>query len=262
MSVNNLPSVNPYAEVSGDNDAGKPAPAGPTPKRWAGKFNSPEEMETGHDHLQHTLTERTTELENERRLRSELEQVLQNVAERMSPADRMTHRSAAEETLINQGLPLDAMDAFISERIARGVGKALDEKLAPLTRGAQTQQMLEEEFPNIDRNDVDQFLRSNPDIRKRYSTKLNEDVTGAMYYAYAQFAQANRENLDLSGQAEQQARRRRDAMLPSSESVGHQPPVEGPSLADQFDNFLKTGDKTSFLMKRLEHIQGIKPTQR
>ncbi len=253
---------NPYTGTGAENAVKPEQKQESTSRKLAGKYETIEELEKGHDHLQHTLTERTTELANERALKAELEKALVTVADRVSPADRMRSRTQAEEALEQQGLPLTALDQYISERIARAVPQVLDEKLKPITEGTRTQRMLEEEFPGVNPVDVSQFLRSNPEVRDRYDAKLQAgSVEAAAYYAYARYAQSEHASRDLSGLAEQQGKARRDAALPSA-SAPERTTDEGPSLADAYDRYLTEGDKTTFLLKRLDFLPGIKPNTR
>lgn len=263
MAVSNLAAVNPYA-IPADSDVSvqQPAPES-TPKKWAGKYPTPEELENGHLHLQTTLTERNAELVNERQRREQLEQMLTNMAERMSPAERTVQRSRAEELLESTGIPIDALREIIDNRLSSTGPGMVEKVLAPITQGAQTQQTLGQEFPDISSSDVLQFLNANPNVKMQYDAKLSSGKTAeAMYYAYAQYSRSNAGPRDLSGKAEQQGQNRRDAALPTGRVGVQGVAEEGPSLADAWDMSEKSGNIMEFLRERLAHIPGIKPQQR
>jgi len=254
MEVTELAAVNPYATPAGNPGDKQPAPES-TPKKWAGKYLTPEELESGHIHLQTAITESNEQLRQATERSAQLEQMLTQVAERMSPAERIAKRSRSEELLESTGIPVEALLEVMDARMAATAPSLIKKELAPITQGAETQQMLGNEFPDISSSDVLQFLNANPDVKSMYDRKLSDGKTSeAMYFAYAQFARRGAGPQDLSGRAEQQGQARRDAALPTGRTGSPASGEEGPSLADAWALSRQSGNIMDFLRPRLAHI--------
>lgn len=254
-------TANPYASPTPAADGSDSQPkTGPTPsKKWAGKYNSEQELEQGYENQQAVLTERTHELAETRERVAELERMLVTAADRMSPAARVEQRSRARELLESQGIPVDALTEVIEERLASTAPKYVEKALAPLTQGAQAQRMLADEFPDVNITDVQQFLRVTPDVNRRFQEKLQNDPISAHYYAYGQYMASQRESADLSGQSA--ARARLDAALPQSRAAGAPAESTGNRVAEGWDNWQRSGNIMDFLRERLSHVPGVKPPQ-
>jgi TolA-binding protein len=248
-------AANPYATTTAGAPGDKQPVAAPTAKTWAGKFKSEQELETGYQNQQTVLTERTNQLQQSQDRIAQLETMLTSVADRMSPVERTTQRSRAQQLLEAQGIPVEALYELIDERGASTVPKEVEKFMAPFTQGARAQQTLADEFPDINVNDVQQFLRANPGVKARYDEKVKTSPSEAMYFAYAQYSRSAPEATDLSGQT----RARLDAALPGNRG-GNPVPVDAANdVAAGWENFNRSGNVMDFLRPRLAHIVG-KPT--
>jgi hypothetical protein len=248
-------AANPYATPAAGAPGDKQPATGPTPKKWAGKYNSEQELETGYENQQTVLTERTERLRQAEERASQLEQMLTTVAERMSPAQRTVERSREEQLLEASGIPVEAILSLIDRRANENLPKAVESFMAPFTQGARARDTLADEFPDIDINDVQQFLRANPNVKAAYDTKLKNSPSEALYFAYAQFARTKPESADLSGQT----RARMDAGLPGTRGGNPVPPDATNDVAAGWEKFGQSGNVMDFLRPRLAHIVG-KPT--
>lgn len=247
---------NPYASQSAGAPGDKQPTPAPTAKKWAGKYNSEQELETGYANQQAVLTQRNEELRQSQERIAQLEQMITSVAERMSPAERTTQRSKAKQLLEAQGIPVEALEELFDERITSTVPKHVENFMAPFTQGARAQQTLADEFPDIDFNDVQQFLRANPGVKARYDEKVRTSPSEAMYFAYAQYSRTKPESTDLSGQT----RARLDAALPSTRGGNPVPQDAANDVAAGWERFNQSGNIMDFLRPRLAHIVG-KPTE-
>ena len=258
------PAANPYGQPNPASDGVQQPEPAPTAKKWAGKFPSEVELEKGYENQQTVLTQRTQELAETRRRAVELETMLKTVMDRMSPAQRTQERSRSVELLESQGIPVDALRDLIAESVGPAAERVVDGRLAPLFQGAQARQKIAREFPGVNVNDVEEFIRTNPDVQQAYDEKVASSPSEALYYAMTQYALANREPADLSGQRDALRQARRDAALPGGGGGTNASAESGEiSLADAWEKSQQTGNIMDFLRERLDHIEGVKPkTQR
>lgn len=244
-----VPTANPYAAPPASN-GDKQATPGPTPKKWAGKFENEVELEKGYENQQTVLTERSEALRRATERINQLEQMVAGVAERMSPAARTEQRSSrAQQLLEAQGIAVEALEELIDERASAKLPKAVEEFMAPFTQGARAQETLAAEFPGVSIADVNQFLSANPEVNRTFKDKGRTSPTEALYYAYAQYAM-HKPAADLSGQT----RARMDAALPGTRGGTSIPEESANDVAAGWDKFQQTGNIMEFLRPRLAHV--------
>ncbi len=96
------------------------------------------------------------------------------------------HRSRPEDRLAEYGIPADAIDEFVNERVARA--------LAPLSQGFEARNRVLNEYPDYNKfeADVAQFIQSDPDMSQRYAKMFSVDPVGAMELAFLKFGEAKR----------------------------------------------------------------------
>jgi hypothetical protein len=238
---NEAPPAEPEAPT-----ATPPAP----PKKWAGKYNTPEDLETGY---WNSAQEAARIAAENKVLKAQLEHP------RVNPSDRAADRRNFAKELEDAAVPVEALVGLVKE--------AFREELAPIVRGAQARDTMMaryEDFANNERA-MATFMSANPEVESVYNTLVNAGQDSAAYeYAYTKFRSTQPASnpapaavVDASGQA--QAVARATAALTGSQ-VGERAVVD--SFAQRLDaanrQFQNDGDPHKLAMSLGEFFPFVK----
>lgn len=176
-------------------------PSGP-PRKWAGKYDTPDELERGHDNLQSTLTERNQRIQELERALQEQQEVW---SERVNPMDRARAREEQRDpydVLGQIGVDPTAVEAIAERAVQRFIN--------PLIQGQQARQMISQEYPDFVQmeNEVAQFIESSPDLKNRYRQLYQTDPAAAMEWGITRFQRSREKSTDQAA--------RHDAGLPAA----------------------------------------------
>jgi hypothetical protein len=96
------------------------------------------------------------------------------------------NRSRPEDRLAEFGIPADALNDFVNER----VGQAL----RPLAEGFQARGRVLNEYPDYQKYEADvaNFVNADPDFSQRYARMFSADPVAAMELAFLKFGEAKR----------------------------------------------------------------------
>lgn len=168
------------------------------------------------------------------------------------------HRSRPEDRLAEYGIPTDAIDEFVNERVARA--------LAPLSQGFEARNRVLNEYPDYNKfeADVAQFIQTDPDMSQRYAKMFSVDPVGAMELAFLKFGESKRRTAPAptpqnAGSSE--------AALPMQRSgdARRVDQTNSQEIEDAWERYKKTGSKAdaeAFAHARLhnvvseEHLRG------
>jgi len=153
----------------------------PTPVDFAG-YPSPDELAKGY-RASSAEAKRLAE-ENQR-----LQQMFQQQqALAANPRQDIPQRSRPEDRLAEFGIPADALNEFVNER----VGQALQ----PLVNGFQARGRVLQEYPDYQKfeADVAQYVNSDPAFAERYNRMFAADPVGAMELALLKFSDTKRKS--------------------------------------------------------------------
>lgn len=98
------------------------------------------------------------------------------------------NRTRPEDRLAEFGIPADALNDFVNER----VGQAL----APLARGFEARSRVLNEYPDYTKYEADvaNFINSDPEFSQQYNRIFSADPAGAMQLAFLKFGENRRKN--------------------------------------------------------------------
>lgn len=168
----------------------------------------------------------------------------QSVPQRANPAD----------SLSEYGIPVDTLDAFVSERVARGVAKAFE----PIARGATARNTIMSEYPDYQKfeTDVARYVESDPEMSNTYQRLFEADPAGAMEFAFLKFGEAKRKE-HPNGATKPQTSARAEAQIPSNRA-GDARTIAGNAgeelLSRSWDHYQKTGDPRAFAKARIRQV--------
>lgn len=234
-------------------------PQGSTPEQrlLAGKYKTVEELERGYQNLL------TVENQNNERL-TMLEQRMLNSdpADRILPSERRAERKRPEEVFEELGIPTDALEDFVAQRL----GAALN----PLIQGSQAREELRRSYQDFEslETKVTEYLNRNPQEKARYQKLFQADQGGAMEWAINRYLRtAGPSAVPREPGPGDEVNNRLDAMLPGSSTPGGR----GEDLAQvqrserlqkAYDYGNQTGDWGPYTNLRLNevipdsHVQG------
>lgn len=170
-----------------------------TPKKWAGKYDSPEALEQGY---QNSAEEAQRILARERTKDQEIASLKMQIDGRVNPASQSAQRKHVDE-LTEALVPVDALGAFVKEQVA--------EFFRPIAEVAQARQQVTKEYSEFGtvEGKLQDYLTTNPDINARYQKTLETDPATAMEWLLFRYQHANpppAPTQDLSGQEQATAR--------------------------------------------------------
>lgn len=190
-----------------------------------------------------------------KRLSAENARKDQEWAERMNavnPRPDVTQRSRPEDRMAEFGIPVDAVDQFVTERVAQA--------LAPLARGVEARTKILSDYPDYNKfeADVAQFIQSDPDLNARYLRMFNADPAGAMELAILKFSEAKRRTSPTQNAPDSQ--QSADAAIPTQragEARRAPQTTNSAEVEDAWQEYKRTGSKTAaerFARARLRNV--------
>lgn len=169
----------------------------------------------------------------------------QTVPQRANPADRLSEF----------GVPVDALDEMISERVARGVQAAFE----PLARGAQARTSILSRYKDYGQYEADVagYIESDPGLSQRYQKLFAADPEAAMEFAFLKFGEAKRSDVASNGNGNPQRQARVEAQIPSARQ-GDARTLPQTDTADRtarsWEHYQKTGDPRAYAQERLRQV--------
>jgi hypothetical protein len=171
-----------------------PPVQGPTPKKYAGKYDSIEAFEKGYGESQteanrivqenQLLKERLAIADEQARVAA---QQTQNPIRRESPSDNY---AKLKEQLADDGLPVDIIEKMIDARSKEQAAMMVGEGLAPLAGALEAQEVMTTTYPDYADNAaaINQYLNDNPTVKARYEQKRQQvGAAEATEFAYLSY---------------------------------------------------------------------------
>ena len=160
-------------------------------------------------------------------------------------------RQRPEDRLAEFGIPTDAMDQFVNERLAQA--------LAPLARGMEARNQVLREYPDYNKfeADVAQFIESDPDLRVRYPKLFAADPAAAMEFALLRFGERKRRESPTATQptsADTTHAQLPDARSGDARKMGE---TNSQDVEDAWEKYRKTGsreDAEKYAHARLHNV--------
>ena len=167
----------------------------------------------------------------------------QQVPTRANPADRLSEF----------GIPVDAIDELISERVARGVQEAF----GPIVKGASARNRIMTEYKDYTKYEADvaAYIAEDPQREKEYHEAFQQNPLMAMENAFLKFGEAKRASTPNG--AEPQRKARAEAQIPSARQGDARtlPNSDPADLASRtWEHYQKTGDPRAYAKARLGQI--------
>jgi hypothetical protein len=158
-------------------------------------------------------------------------------------------RNRPEDRLAEFGIPADALNEFVNER----VGQAL----APLARGFEARGRVLNDYPDYNKfeADVAQFVNSDPEFSQRYARMFSADPVAAMELAFLKFGESKRKSAPPATAPNPQEMA--DAALPGNRAGDTRRTGEGTNsdVDEAWANYQKTGsnrDAEAYAKARLK----------
>lgn len=147
------------------------------------------------------------------------------------------NRSRPEDRLAEFGIPADALNEFVIER----VGQAL----APLARGFEARNRVQTEYPDYMKyeTDVANYIISDPEFSQQYNRIFAADPAGAMQLAFLKFGENKRKSVTVAPAPN--AQEMVDASLPggrAGDSRRTEQSTEG-EIDEAFRRYQKSGSQ-------------------
>jgi hypothetical protein len=167
---------------------------------------------------------------------------------RQNVPDRRT--SSPEERLTEFGVPTDALDAYVGERINRA--------FAPITNGMQARGRVVSSHPDYVQfeNDVASFIASDPELSVSYPKLFEAAPKEAIEYAFLKFGDSRRRTSPPPGNGV--VGNSAEAAIPSSRGgESRRAPDGSQELQTAFEQFQKTGssrDAQAYAKLRLRSV--------
>lgn len=141
-----------------------------------------------------------------------LEQRLQQVEQSFRPAVPQRH-GRPEDRLSEVGVPVDAVEAMIEERVAQRVTQAFQ----PLAQMATARNKLMGEYPDYQKFEAEiaAHIQSDPEREQRYNRMFQADPVGALEWAMGQYSENRRAQHKSSPQRGREPAEVAEAQLPS-----------------------------------------------
>lgn len=181
-----------------------------------------------------------------------LEQQYQAAIDVANRRPDIPQRHRPEDRLTELGIPTDALDEMISQRLNNAF-----QPIVKQLNGAQEARvkMLASYGPDYSKyeSDVAQFIASDPDMSARYQRMFETDQAGAMDYAYLKYGESRRraQPAQTTGSPEQVV----EASIPTSRKggspKGHN---QEETLSQAWDQFKKTGNPETYAKARLRTV--------
>ena len=213
----------------------------PTPPDYAG-YQSAEELARGY--RASSAEAKRLAAENQR-----LQEMFQTQA--ANPRPDIPNRTRPEDRLAEFGIPADALNEFVNER----VGQAL----RPLAEGFQARGRVLNEYPDYQKYEADvaNFVNADPDFSQRYAKMFAADPVGAMELAFLKFGETKRKTTPppKAPNAQEMA----DAALPSERQGETRPavPDNQRNVEEAWKRYQKSGSKAdaeAFARARLHDV--------
>jgi hypothetical protein len=193
------------------------------------------------------------EAKRQRNRADQLEQRMATLEQQFQPRPQVPTRADASSRLAEYGVPVDALDEYVSSRVSAGVAAAFE----PVLRGATARNSMLSTYSDYQtyEADVARFIQDDPNLSQKYQRMFAADPEAAMEFAYLKFGQTRRAAVPANGNGAQQVARA-EAQIPSNRTgdARNQPAAADENIARGWDHFQKTGNPTAFAKARLRQV--------
>jgi hypothetical protein len=203
----------------------------PTPTPDYAGYPSPDELVKGYRNS--SAEAKRLAQENQR-----LQETLQGYA--ANQRQDIPQRQNAGDRLAEFGIPADALNDFVNER----VGQAL----APLAAGFQARGRVLNSYPDYTKYEAEvaEYVNSDPEFSQRYAKMFSADPVGAMELAFLKFGETKRHQAPPP--AAPNAQEMADASLPGERAGESRRSDDLDSqVRDAYEQMQKSGNEASFV---------------
>jgi len=151
------------------------------------------------------------------------------------------------QRLNDMGVPVDALDAVIEQRIAQ--------RFQPLARGIQARSQVLSEYPDYQKYEADvwKWVNESPERRQRYDNMFGPEPAGAMEWAFQGFGASQQKSAPAP--AKPSKAERSEAQIPSSRvDQSRNQGDQGDSTQRAWQHYRETKDPTPFIKQRLRNV--------
>lgn len=156
-----------------------------------------------------------------------------------APRPEIPQRTRPEDRLADVGVPVDAIDQLVAERIQAA--------FAPLARGLEARSRILSRHPDYNEYEakVAQFLSDTPEVAEVYGRLFGADAAGAMDYALLKYGEAEKRR-HAPEKSKREPAAATEAQLPSSRSgdARRAEPVDA-MVEDAHRRWRETGNKAA-----------------
>jgi hypothetical protein len=158
-----------------------------------------------------------------------------------------TRFNSPDEELSTYGVPVNALDAYVNQR--------LEKAFAPIAQGMQARQSVVARYPDYAKfeSEVAKYVSENPELQSRYQRMFSADPESAMEYAMLKFTDSRRDSAPEKVSKKESAR---DAAIPSSRSGDSRgiTSSDNDDVARAKKHYQETGDPQYYGKARLRQI--------
>jgi len=218
------------------------------PRTYAGKYQSPEALESGYNEL-FRLSQKTSA---ERKALEERNRLLETM---LAQRAQTQEREPDEDPYA--GMSADDLDRRIDQRAVERTQQILD----PLLKAAEAAS-----YFGSDQSAISQFLSDTPEIQTTFQSMVSANPEGAARYVKLEYQRHLAENRESDVQSasrearEERAAARQSAALPANRGAGRVEPNPAADhdarLEKTWEKARETGDATAWVKERL--VNGAK----
>lgn len=180
-----------------------------------------------------------------------LEQRLAGI-EQAFTRQQQPQRTTPEDRLSDYGIPVDALDQFLGDRIEKAIGRQFE----PIVKMGSARNSMLSSYTDYGKfeTDVAKFVESDPSTNRTYSEMFKADPLGAMEWAFFKYGEVKRAEVGAgNGAPSPQRQARSEAQIPSNRSgdTRNLPLQTDDQAAKGWEHYQKTGDPRAFAKARL-----------
>jgi hypothetical protein len=180
-----------------------------------------------------------------------LEQQLQQQLSAQNQRQDVPSRKRPEERLEEMGIPVDAIDEMVNDRLTKA--------FQPISQGFQARNQLlssyGDDYAKFE-SQVSSYVAQDPVFNQTYQRMFNVDPAGAMELAYLKFGDTKRKEVLGSGNSGVNLDTQAQASIPGSRTgESRDPGVQDQATLERArEHFQKTGNPTPYAKARLRQI--------
>jgi hypothetical protein len=220
----------------------------PTPEKlYAGKYRTPEDLETGYNNSTREYQRLKREREQDHQVMMQMQNDLMNLKKSQTP-------DPIYEKLDELGLPGQAFDRLIETKITSAVAGVLGDALKPFAESEKARGEVQEIYPDFNLDEARKAISKDPALADTYQSLLTTNPKAAYVMAH----QATLAGKFPQGKTESHKETRTDAGMARPKKVAEtSDPTSEQTYRDLLNHAINTGDYSPFLRFRFDDSTSI-----